>query len=208
MTDGTTCITRMSSPCRTSGSTPGTPGTRFSRVGAHPRGPRLRQAAARTPAAGPRQSSQRPAACRPVEAPLRLPCMPGSSSGTASTHKIQTGVGHRVAEDLFSQATLPTSPGGVNCQDRSGRNVFEGRVLGLDNISPFDRSAPLPTGGDLEQSDGTAWMTLFSQNMVEISGQAGDDRSELRGDDDQVRRALHVDRLGDGQPGRWHGHVG
>jgi hypothetical protein len=57
----------------------------------------------------------------------------------------------------------------VNRKDPSGRNVFEGGFLGLDNIGVFDRSAPLPTGGHLEQADGTAWMALFSQNMFEIS---------------------------------------
>jgi hypothetical protein len=56
----------------------------------------------------------------------------------------------------------------VNRKDRSGRNVFEGGFLGLDNIGVFDRSAPLPTGGYLEQADGTAWMALFCQNMLEI----------------------------------------
>jgi hypothetical protein len=59
----------------------------------------------------------------------------------------------------------------VNRKDRSGRNVFEGGFLGLDNIGVFDRSAPLPTGGYLEQADGTAWMALFCQNMLEISGE-------------------------------------
>ena len=53
----------------------------------------------------------------------------------------------------------------------SGRNVFEGGFLGLDNIGVFDRSAPLPTGGYLEQADGTAWMALFSQNMLEIAAE-------------------------------------
>jgi hypothetical protein len=57
----------------------------------------------------------------------------------------------------------------VNRKDRTGRNVFEGGFLGLDNIGVFDRSAPLPTGGYLEQADGTAWMALFSQNMLELS---------------------------------------
>jgi hypothetical protein len=59
----------------------------------------------------------------------------------------------------------------VNRKDRSGSNVFEGGFLGLDNIGIFDRSAPLPTGGYLEQADGTAWMALFCQNMLEIAGQ-------------------------------------
>ena len=59
----------------------------------------------------------------------------------------------------------------VNRKDRTGRNVFEGGFLGLDNIGVFDRSAPLPTGGYLDQADGTAWMALFSQNMVEIAAE-------------------------------------
>ncbi len=57
----------------------------------------------------------------------------------------------------------------VNRKDRFGKNVFEGGFLGLDNIGVFDRSAPLPTGGSLEQADGTAWMMLFGQNMAEIA---------------------------------------
>jgi len=56
----------------------------------------------------------------------------------------------------------------VNRKDRFGKNVFEGGFLGLDNIGVFDRSSPLPTGGYLEQADGTAWMALFCQNMLEI----------------------------------------
>ena len=57
----------------------------------------------------------------------------------------------------------------VNRKDRFGKNVFEGGFLGLDNIGVFDRSAPLPTGGTLEQADGTAWMALFCQNMLELA---------------------------------------
>jgi hypothetical protein len=57
----------------------------------------------------------------------------------------------------------------VNRKDRFGKNVFEGGFLGLDNIGVFDRSAPLPTGGYLEQADGTAWMALFTQNMCELA---------------------------------------
>jgi hypothetical protein len=57
----------------------------------------------------------------------------------------------------------------VNRKDRVGNNAFEGGFLGLDNIGVFDRSAPLPTGGYLEQADGTAWMALFCQNMLEIA---------------------------------------
>ena len=57
----------------------------------------------------------------------------------------------------------------VNRKDRFGNNLFEGGFLGLDNIGVFDRSAPLPTGGTLEQADGTAWVSLFAQNMLEIA---------------------------------------
>ena len=57
----------------------------------------------------------------------------------------------------------------VNRKDRFGRNLFEGGFLGLDNIGVFDRSAPLPTGGYLEQADGTAWVALYSQNMLEMA---------------------------------------
>ena len=57
----------------------------------------------------------------------------------------------------------------INRKDRFGKNLFEGGFLGLDNIGVFDRSSPLPTGGHLEQADGTAWVALFCQNMAEIS---------------------------------------
>jgi hypothetical protein len=57
----------------------------------------------------------------------------------------------------------------VNRKDRSGRNVFEGGFLGLDNMGIFDRSSPLHNGGYLEQADGTAWMALFAQNMLEMA---------------------------------------
>ncbi|MEW2572113.1 glucosidase [Streptomyces sp. NPDC047070] len=57
----------------------------------------------------------------------------------------------------------------VNRKDPDDRNVFEGGFLGLDNIGVFDRSAPLPTGGRLEQADGTAWMALYCQAMLQIA---------------------------------------
>ncbi|MGH7115197.1 MAG: MGH1-like glycoside hydrolase domain-containing protein, partial [Stellaceae bacterium] len=57
----------------------------------------------------------------------------------------------------------------VNRKDRFGSSLFEGGFLGLDNVGVFDRSAPLPTGGYLEQADGTAWVALFCQNMIEIA---------------------------------------
>jgi hypothetical protein len=57
----------------------------------------------------------------------------------------------------------------VNRKDPSGRNVFSGGFLGLDNIGVFDRSAQLPTGGSLEQADGTAWMAFYCQCMLQIA---------------------------------------
>ena len=62
----------------------------------------------------------------------------------------------------------------VNRKDRFGKNLFEGGFLGLDNIGVFDRSAPLPTGGHLEQADGTAWVSLFCQNMLEMAIELAD----------------------------------
>jgi len=57
----------------------------------------------------------------------------------------------------------------LNRKDPEGRNVFAGGFLGLDNIGVFDRSAPLPTGGSLEQADGTAWMAFYCQIMIEMA---------------------------------------
>jgi len=57
----------------------------------------------------------------------------------------------------------------VNRKDPQGKNVFAGGFLGLDNIGVFDRSAELPTGGHLDQADGTAWMAFYCQNMLEIA---------------------------------------
>jgi hypothetical protein len=57
----------------------------------------------------------------------------------------------------------------VNRKDPQGKNVFAGGFLGLDNIGLFDRSAALPTGGHLDQADGTAWMAFYCQNMLEIA---------------------------------------
>jgi hypothetical protein len=56
----------------------------------------------------------------------------------------------------------------VNRKDRDGFNVFQGGFLGLDNIGIFDRSKQLPTGGHLDQADGTAWMAMFSLNMLKV----------------------------------------
>jgi hypothetical protein len=96
----------------------------------------------------------------------------------------------------------------VNRKDPSGRNVFEGGFLGLDNIGVFDRSAPLPTGGYLEQADGTAWMAFFSQAMLQIALQLAES------DDSYINMAVKfvehflwiasaMDRMGDNLDEMW-----
>src|SRR5438477_3909785 len=57
----------------------------------------------------------------------------------------------------------------VNRKDVTGNNIFQGGFLGLDNIGVFDRSAPLPTGGYINQSDGTSWMAMYSLNLMRIA---------------------------------------
>ena len=96
----------------------------------------------------------------------------------------------------------------VNRKDPGGRNVFEGGFLGLDNIGVFDRSAPLPTGGYLEQADGTAWMALFSQNMFEIAMElAQQDESyeemALKFMQHYLWIAAAMDRIGDNHDELW-----
>jgi len=95
----------------------------------------------------------------------------------------------------------------VNRKDRAGRNVFEGGFLGLDNIGLFDRSAALPTGGYLEQADGTAWMALYADNMAGDRHRAGDDRRGLGRHGPQVPAARRLDHLlvgaGRGGTGMW-----
>ena len=68
----------------------------------------------------------------------------------------------------------------VNRKDAEGRNVFQGGFLGLDNIGVFDRSAPLPSGGHIEQSDGTSWMAMYCLDMLTIALElaCGDDSYE------------------------------
>jgi Mannosylglycerate hydrolase MGH1-like glycoside hydrolase domain len=90
---------------------------------------------------------------------------------TYRLEKAQKGEGDKDWLKSCFQKLLLNFTWWVNRKDRSGRNVFEGGFLGLDNIGVFDRNAPLPTGGYLEQADGTAWMALFCQNMLEISAE-------------------------------------
>ena len=91
---------------------------------------------------------------------------------TLFLHRLETALGGKVDYGFLKSALAKLSLNftwWVNRKDRLGKNVFEGGFLGLDNIGVFDRSAPLPTGGHLEQADGTAWMALFSQNLGELA---------------------------------------
>lgn len=75
---------------------------------------------------------------------------------------------HNFLERMFHRLLLNFT-WWVNRKDPRGQNLFQGGFLGLDNIGVFDRSKPLPTGGYLEQADGTAWMGLFALNMLTIA---------------------------------------
>jgi hypothetical protein len=88
--------------------------------------------------------------------------------------KKRTGCGDRMFLERVFQKLLLNFTWWVNRKDAEGRNVFQGGFLGLDNIGVFDRSAPLPTGGHLEQSDGTSWMAMYSLNMLAIAMELAD----------------------------------
>ena len=97
----------------------------------------------------------------------------------------------------------------VNRKDPTGKNVFEGGFLGLDNIGVFDRSAKLPNGATLEQADGTAWMAFFCQNMLEISLELA--RYDASYSDAALKFAEHylwvasaMSRIGENAAGLWN----
>jgi len=79
-----------------------------------------------------------------------------------------TGVGdHEFLEVMFHKLLLNFS-WWVNRKDADDRNIFQGGFLGLDNIGIFDRSSPLPTGGRIDQADGTAWMASYALDLMQI----------------------------------------
>ena len=96
----------------------------------------------------------------------------------------------------------------VNRKDPAGRNVFAGGFLGLDNIGVFDRSAKLPTGGTLEQADGTAWMAFYCQNMLEMAAILAEDDPSY---EEEAFKYLHhfawiayaMDRIGEHHDEMW-----
>jgi hypothetical protein len=99
-------------------------------------------------------------------------------------YKIADPAGKRDRDFLESvfQKLLLNFTWWVNRKDANGKNLFSGGFLGLDNIGVFDRSKPLPTGGSLQQADGTAWMAFYSATMLSMA-------LELAWDGDRVRPA-------------------
>jgi hypothetical protein len=81
----------------------------------------------------------------------------------------RTGAGDRVFLENSFQKLMKNFTWWLNRKDADGRNIFQGGFLGLDNVGVFDRSAPLPNGGRLDQADGTAWMALYCQNMLQMA---------------------------------------
>jgi hypothetical protein len=83
--------------------------------------------------------------------------------------KKQRGIGDTVFLKRVFQKLLLNFTWWVNRKDADGMNIFQGGFLGLDNIGVFDRSAPLPTGGHIAQSDGTSWMAMYALNLLAIA---------------------------------------
>ena len=86
----------------------------------------------------------------------------------------------------------------VNKKDAAGRNIFQGGFLGMDNVGVFDRSKPLPTGGYIDQSDGTAWMAMYSLNLMRMALELAAHESGVSGRRHEILRALSLHCRRDG----------
>jgi hypothetical protein len=127
------------------------------------------------------------------------------------TYRTNLGVSDQRDLDFLKQAfqkLLLNFTWWVNRKDLTGKNVFQGGFLGLDNIGVFDRSSPLPTGGHLEQADGTAWMAFYSQNMFELALELS--KHDASYQDMALKFLEHflwiasaMDRIGDNQDEMW-----
>ena len=89
--------------------------------------------------------------------------------------KKRRGVGDRTFLQRIFHKLMINFTWWVNRKDTEGRNVFQGGFLGLDNIGVFDRSAKLPTGGHIEQADGTGWMAMYCLNLLAIALELADE---------------------------------
>ena len=97
----------------------------------------------------------------------------------------------------------------VNRKDAEGKNIFQGGFLGLDNIGVFDRSSPLPTGGHLEQSDGTSWMAMYTLNLLAIALELAEEDPVYEDVASKFwEHFLHIansmNHLGNGEMGLWN----
>ena len=106
--------------------------------------------------------------------------MRGRRGASIRSTRNASGVGDREFLERVFHKLLLNFTWWVNRKDAEGKNIFQGGFLGLDNIGVFDRSAPLPTGGHIEQSDGTSWMGMYCLNMLTIALELARDRSSLR----------------------------
>ena len=146
-------------------------GSRLPHGGPRRRRHAVRQAAAR-PAARTAATCTRTASCRPTSgtsATSTRRCTPGRPGSSTELEKARTGTGDRVFLENAFQKLMRNFGWWLNRKDADDRNIFQGGFLGLDNIGVFDRSAPLPGGGRIDQADGTAWMALYSQNMIQMA---------------------------------------
>jgi hypothetical protein len=122
--------------------------------------------------------------------------------------KVFKGTGDRAFLESQFHKLLMNFTWWVNRKDEAGRNVFAGGFLGLDNIGVFDRSAPLPTGGTIEQADGTSWMAMFCLDMLTIALELSLDNPvyedlACKFFEHFVQIAAAMDRIGDNEDELW-----
>ena len=96
-------------------------------------------------------------------------CTPGAAFRVYAQDRTLTGVADTAFLERIFHKLLLNFAWWVTARMQADRNIFQGGFLGLDNVGVFDRSAPLPTGGTIDQSDGTAWMATYALNMMRIA---------------------------------------
>ena len=128
-------------------------------------------------------------------------CTRGRPGSSTRSRRRRTGQGDRAFLESAFHKLMRNFGWWLNRKDADGRNIFQGGFLGLDNIGVFDRSAPLPTGGRIDQADGTAWMALYCQNMFQIAIELAAREPGLRRAGAVPARELGLDRRRD-QPRR------